>query len=71
MKFLNVKVYAVMEVLTIRGSEKEIFETASKESLTVYDASYFYMAVRNGLILVTDDHKLKENGVKIRRNAWQ
>lgn len=64
--FLNVmdKVYAVMDTLTIRGSEKEVFETASKESLTVYDASYLYMAVRNGLTLVTDDHKLKEKASK-------
>ncbi len=29
-----------------------------KEHLTIYDAAYLYLAIRNKLILVTDDQKL-------------
>ncbi|MEM2820015.1 MAG: type II toxin-antitoxin system VapC family toxin [Candidatus Bathyarchaeia archaeon] len=42
----------------MRGSEKEVLEIAIKEGITIYDASYIYIAVRNKLTLVTDDKKL-------------
>lgn len=46
-------------MLSIRGFENDIFNLASKESLTVYDASYFYTTMKNNLIFVTDDDKLR------------
>jgi len=36
------------------GLEKEVINLASKEDFTVYDASYIYTAMRNGLTLVTE-----------------
>lgn len=30
-----------------------------KDSITFYDASYIFLAIENGLDLVTDDKKLK------------
>ncbi|MEM3045169.1 MAG: type II toxin-antitoxin system VapC family toxin [Candidatus Bathyarchaeia archaeon] len=66
MELLNVVsgVLAVMEMLTIRGVEREVFETASKEGLTVYDASYLHLAAKNDYTLVTDDRRLKERASK-------
>ena len=37
-----------------------MFELALKEGLTVYDASYLYMAIKDKLTLVTDDYRLKK-----------
>ena len=57
-------VFNVIKALPIRGLEKEIFNLASKEDLTVYDASYVYTAMKNKLILVTDDRKLGNKASK-------
>ncbi|MEM1611181.1 MAG: type II toxin-antitoxin system VapC family toxin [Sulfolobales archaeon] len=54
------KIFSVIEVHTVRGFEKEIFELSLNEGLTIYDASYIYMAMKERLILVTDDKRLKE-----------
>ena len=61
-------VFSAIDKLTISGVEKEVFKIALKEGLTIYDASYIYLASRNDLILVTDDRKLREkasNYVKV------
>jgi len=42
----------------IGGIEMELYELASRERLTVYDASYLYIARRDKLTLVSDDDKL-------------
>ncbi len=52
------KVFRVIKRLSIEGNEDEVFKLALREGLTVYDASYLYIAIRDGLILVTDDKKL-------------
>lgn len=52
------KIFSVMDVRTVRGSERGALEVAMKEGVTVYDASYIYIAARDGLTLVTDDRKL-------------
>ncbi len=61
MMFIDIisRVFSVIEVVSVRGLEKEVFELASRENLTVYDAAYMYIATKNGLVLVTDDEKLK------------
>jgi predicted nucleic acid-binding protein len=41
-----------------KGYEVEVFELASKEGLTAYDAAYLYIAMRDGLTLVSDDEEL-------------
>ena len=41
-----------------KGYEAEVFELASKKSLTAYDAAYLYIAMRDGLTLVSDDEEL-------------
>lgn len=52
------KIFNVLDLYTIRGSEKEVLEIAIREGVTIYDASYIYIAARNKLTLVTDDKKL-------------
>ncbi len=52
-------VFKAVKVDSIKGEEAKVFKLASKEGLTVYDASYLHIAVRDGLTLVTDDHRLK------------
>jgi len=34
------------------------------EKITIYDATYLYLAIENKAILVTDDSKLKEKAAK-------
>jgi len=41
-----------------------VFNLALREDVTIYDASYMYIAMKNGLILVTDDRKLKDRASK-------
>jgi len=43
---------------SVKGYETEVFELASKEGLTVYDAAYLYVAMKDGLTLVSDDERL-------------
>ncbi len=60
-KFVEIinKVFKVIKLVSITGLEEEVFTLALKESITVYDASYMYVAMRDNLILVTDDQKLR------------
>jgi len=53
-------IFNVIKVTSIKGLEKEVFDLASKEDLTIHDASYMYIAIRNKLILVTVDEKLRK-----------
>lgn len=48
-----------MYVLDVRGLEEEIFKVALEFAITPYDASYITLAKRNGLILITEDRKLR------------
>ncbi|RLE50107.1 MAG: DNA-binding protein [Candidatus Methanomethylicota archaeon] len=52
-------IFNVMKVLSMRSMGKEVFEIATKEKMTIYDASYLCAAVKNGLTLVSDDEKLR------------
>ncbi|ABL78775.1 type II toxin-antitoxin system VapC family toxin [Thermofilum pendens] len=54
------KVFEGIKSLSIKGSERDVLEIALKENLTVYDASYLYLAMRDGRTLVTDDRKLRD-----------
>jgi predicted nucleic acid-binding protein len=54
------EVFNIVSIVDISGYENEVFEFAVKEELTIYDAAYLYYAIRNELILVTDDRKLRE-----------
>jgi predicted nucleic acid-binding protein len=56
--FNNIKLY------TIKDLNTEILKLALKESLTIYDTSYLYTALKNNLILVSDDNKLREKSSK-------
>jgi len=56
-------VFQAIETTSILGYEPEVFELALRENLTVYDASYLHIAIREKLILVTDDSKLKQHVV--------
>lgn len=58
------EVLKVIEATSVKGLEKEIFNLAFEENLTVYDASYICAAIKNKLILVTDDRKLGEKAAK-------
>ena len=49
-----------MEVHNIREAEKEILDLSLREGLTIYDASYIYVAMKEKLTLVTDDAKLRQ-----------
>jgi predicted nucleic acid-binding protein len=71
LEFLDVlsEVFSVMELLSIRGLEREAFQYASKEGLSVYDASYLYMAAKGGLTLVTDDGGLRSRASKHLKTA--
>ena len=57
-KIIN-KVFKVIKLVSITGLEEEVLTLALKENITVYDASYMYVAMRDNLILVTDDQKLR------------
>lgn len=54
------EIFKAVEAWSARGLEGEIFNLASKEGLTVYDASYLYAAVKGRLTLVTDDQNLRD-----------
>ncbi len=57
-------VFSVIDVLSVRGLEREVFELAARDGLTVYDASYLYVAMKNGYMLVTDDKELRNKASK-------
>lgn len=52
------RVFSILELKSIRDFEKEVFDLAIMEGVTVYDASYLHAAMMNKLTLVTDDSKL-------------
>ncbi len=54
---------------SIRSVEKEVYELALKEELTVYDSSYLYIARRDKLTLVSDDNKLLSKASRHVRTA--
>ena len=56
--------FKLFEILSISAYEKEVLKLAVKEELTIYDASYLFLAIKNKLILVTDDEKLKNKSLK-------
>lgn len=62
-------VFSVIPLESIRGFEPEVYELASKEELTVYDAAYLYLALKNRLTLVSDDEKLLEKASRYVKTA--
>jgi predicted nucleic acid-binding protein len=52
------KVFSIMPLESIEGLEEEVFQLATKENLTVYDAAYLFIAIKNNLTLVSDDRRL-------------
>ncbi|MEM0044320.1 MAG: type II toxin-antitoxin system VapC family toxin [Sulfolobales archaeon] len=54
------KVFDIIDLHTIKGFEKEVMDIAVKEGVTIYDASYIYIAMRDKLTLATDDRKLMD-----------
>ena len=61
-KFIEVlsKIFEVIDVLSVKGLESEVFNIAVKHGLTIYDASYVTVAMRKKLTLVTDDKELRK-----------
>ena len=49
----------MIKLVSITGLEEEVSTLTLKENITVYDASYMYVAMRDNLIFVTDDQKLR------------
>ncbi len=54
-----------MSILSPRGLEEEILRTALEHGVTVYNTSYIVLARKNGLILVTEDKKLRNKAAEI------
>ena len=48
-------VFGVIPLGSIRGFEVEVYELESGEGLTVYDAAYLCLALKERLTLVSDD----------------
>ncbi len=57
-------IFEAIEIIDVRGSEEEVFRLALKENLTIYDASYLHVAIKNKSILVTDDKVLRDKASK-------
>ena len=58
------RVLDITETVSIKGIEKEVFDLSSREDLSIYNASYVYIAIKNHYTLVTDDEKLREKATK-------
>jgi predicted nucleic acid-binding protein len=58
-------VFGIMDILSVRGFEKDTFNLAMKLGISIYDASYIQAAAKSGLILVTDDKKLRSCGIEL------
>ena len=55
----NIKhILNIMELIEIAGIEEEILDTAIKQKITFYDASYTYFAKAKDLKLITEDTRL-------------
>jgi predicted nucleic acid-binding protein len=50
--------FNILDVLEIAGSEEEILDTAIKQKITFYDASYVYFSKIKELRLITEDSRL-------------
>jgi predicted nucleic acid-binding protein len=59
------RVINYMDVLDVEGLEEEIFRVAVKLELTAYDASYVVLAQKHGLILVSEDEKLRSTAQRV------
>ena len=57
-------VFKILHIESINGIEEKIFELASKEKLTIYDAAYLAKSIKANYILVTDDEKLLKKASK-------
>ena len=66
LQLLNIisSIFNIINIISIKGLGKEVFNLASKENITIYDASYLYIAIRNNFILITDDKELKNKALK-------
>ncbi len=66
LEYINIliDVFTAIEKVDIHGFEREVFDIASREKLTLYDASYLYIAIKHKLVLVTDDKELREKARK-------
>ncbi len=49
----------LMKILDPKGLEEDMLRTAIQRGITTYDASYIVLAMKHGLILVTEDSKLR------------
>lgn len=59
------RVLEEIDVVNLGSAELvEIFSTARKLNLTVYDTAYLYMAKKRGYILVTEDTELQEKAIQ-------
>jgi predicted nucleic acid-binding protein len=54
------RVFEVITLASIMGEEASVFELVVKEGLRIHDAAYLHYALRNKLVLVTDDRRLME-----------
>jgi predicted nucleic acid-binding protein len=53
------KILSGIKILSIDvGEMREIYETARRHGLTVYDAAYLYIAKKLGGVLITEDKEL-------------
>ena len=59
------KVLGLMAVAHLEPSEAEyVLEIVLSHGLSFYDASYLYIAIRDGLTLVTEDEALRRAAIK-------
>lgn len=53
--------WQLFNIITLKKEDlNDILQIAIKDSLTFYDASYLYYAIKNKIILVSDDKKLRK-----------
>ncbi|MEM4870944.1 MAG: type II toxin-antitoxin system VapC family toxin [Thermofilaceae archaeon] len=62
--FNTIPVYSLSELGEMDRVLTGIFSLAVSEGITVYDASYIYAAETMGLVLVTDDSRLRSAAEK-------
>ena len=62
---LFTKTLDFMKILSPHPYEDEILSTARELSITAYDAAYIVLAEKNGLILVTEDKRLRAKAEKL------
>lgn len=63
------KLFTILDIYTIKGSEREVLGLALREGITVYDASYVHIAAKHKLTLITDDEKLAKTASKYTSTA--